>query len=114
MKPCLKQTVVALIYKHGQLLGAGSNMIYNDGIVLCPREGMKTGEGYEKCKDICKQGFHAEIEACHNAYENFRDISGSTLYLIGHTYACEDCISKMKVYGIKKLVVCDTGVIINL
>ena len=52
MPQCLKQTTIAVIMKDGKFIDIGNNSIRNKEIKVCPREGMKTGEGYEKCKDI--------------------------------------------------------------
>jgi deoxycytidylate deaminase len=111
MPQCLKQTTIAVIMKDGKFIDIGNNSIRNKEIKVCPREGMKTGEGYEKCKDICKQVNHAEVDACNHARGRAH---GGTLYLIGHSYACNNCIEIMKKYGIKELVICETGKIIKL
>lgn len=95
---CAKQTTIAIIVNNGEFW-VGSNWCGNPQ-KECPR--METGEGYELCKNICKQKHHAEIEACLRARERAR---GGTLYLIGHTYCCEDCKRVMKEYGIKNIVV---------
>ena len=38
----------------------------------------------------------------------------ATLYLIGHTYCCKDCMKKIKQSEIKKVIICDTGEVIEL
>lgn len=96
MKQCKKQTVVAVIMKDNQLISTGTNEIHAD-VDNCPRIGMKAGEGYELCKNICKQKYHAEEEACINAGEKAK---GATLHLIGHTYCCDNCLNVMKKHGI--------------
>lgn len=99
IRQCKKQTVVAIIMKDGQLISIGTNEI-NADIVECPRKGMKTGEGYELCKTICKQKYHAEVDACLKAGDR---ANGAILYLIGHTYCCDNCNEIMKNHGIKKV-----------
>ena len=58
---------------------------------------MKTGEGYELCRSVCGQKHHAEVDACLKAGERAR---GGVLYLIGHSYCCDNCLSVMKEHGI--------------
>ena len=98
--PCAKQTTIAIIV-NGNRFWVGFNWCENPQ-TECPRKGMKTGEGYELCKEICKQKSHAEIDACYKAG---KEAKGGTLYLIGHYYACDDCIKTMKTFGIKQYVV---------
>lgn len=105
MPQCKKQTTVAIIMKNQQLISIGTNEIKIE-IDICPRveKKMKTGEGYELCKNVCGQLTHAEVAACINAGTNAK---GGTLYLIGHTYCCDNCIKVMKSYGIKNFVICN-------
>jgi deoxycytidylate deaminase len=63
---------------------------------------MPTGEGYEMCKNICKQTSHAEVAAIKAAG---KWAAGGRLYLEGHTYACRDCAAAMVVAGICELIV---------
>jgi len=51
----------------------------------CPRS---PGEGYDKCKSICGQGGHAEIEAIKAAGDQAK---GATAVLFGHYWMCEPC-----------------------
>ena len=95
---CAKQTTVAIIINNGQFW-VGSNWCYNPQ-EKCPREGMKTGEGYELCKSVCCQPCHAEVDACNKAGENAR---GGDLYLIGHYYYCDDCKQVMDACGINNI-----------
>ena len=101
---CAKQTTVAVIMNNGEFW-VGSNWCVNPQKV-CPRGDLPTGEGYEMCKDICGQSHHAEVDACMNAGDGAR---GGTLYLIGHTYCCDDCKRVMDSYGIEKVVICESS-----
>jgi len=104
---CLKQPVHAMIEtKNGKRFFGSNTMGNNPGI--CPRLGMKSGEGYDLCKDICKQEFHAEVSAIKNAQKNGEDLKGSTLFLTGHTYCCSNCTEKMKEAGIENVEIVDT------
>jgi deoxycytidylate deaminase len=97
---CAKQTTVAIIENHGKYW-IGSNWCGHPQ-ESCPRKDLPTGVGYEKCKDICLQNAHAEIDACNKAGDG---AFGGTLYLIGHTYCCEPCKARMKDAGIEKVVI---------
>jgi deoxycytidylate deaminase len=97
---CAKQETIAVIENNGQYW-TGSNWCEN-AQEICPRSDMPTGIGYELCKTICKQNNHAEVDACINAREN---ADGGTLYLIGHTYCCDNCKKVMKQHGIKKIII---------
>jgi deoxycytidylate deaminase len=99
---CKKLTTVAVIMKHNQLISIGTNSI-DYGISECARKDMPTGVGYELCKSICKQKYHAEVDACIKAGENAK---GATLYLIGHTYCCDNCKKVMDEHGILNVIVC--------
>ncbi len=101
MRQCKKQTTVAVIMKDGQLISIGTNEIHED-ITECPRKDMKTGEGYELCKSVCKQNHHAEVDACLKAGDQAK---GATLYLIGHTYCCDECTVVMERHGIKEVII---------
>ena len=99
IRQCKKQTTVAIIMKDGELISIGTNEIHAD-ITTCPREGLKTGEGYHLCKTICKQERHAEADACFKAGDRAR---GGTLILIGHTYCCDSCKKIMDEHGIVEI-----------
>jgi len=97
---CAKVTTIAIIVNNGEYwVGTNWCEIPQE---TCPRDeqGFKTGEGYELCKDVCLQRYHAEIDACINAGLNAK---GADLYLIGHYYCCDDCKKVMKEFGIKNI-----------
>jgi len=100
---CAKQTTIAII-TNGNKFWVGTNECKNPQD-KCPRKGMKTGEGYELCKQICKQEFHAEVNACMKAGIGAK---GATLYLIGHYYCCEGCKRVMDEFGIAEVIICDS------
>ena len=103
MKQCKKQTTYAVIYKDSQVVGVGTNEIYAD-VDECPRTGYVSGEGYHLCKEVYEQKGHAEVMACKAAGKK---ALGGTLYLMGHTYCCNDCIEVMADHGIFEVVICD-------
>ena len=97
---CAKQLTLAIIENKGRYW-IGSNWCNNPRI-SCPRIDLPTGVGYEKCIEICQQAGHAEVDACIAAGEFAR---GGTLYLIGHTYCCDNCKKVMEQYGIKNVII---------
>jgi len=101
---CAKQDTIAVICNEGRLW-VGSNWCAEPQ-EECPRGDMPSGEGYDLCKDICRQHSHAEVDVCEKAGKGAR---GGTLYLIGHTYCCDSCKETMTRYGIKKIVICKEG-----
>lgn len=103
MRQCKKQTTVAIIMKDGFLVSMGTNEIHAD-VLECPRLGMASGTGYELCASVCKQNHHAEVDACLKAGEAAR---GGTLYLIGHTYCCDNCKRVMDEHGIIDIKLCE-------
>jgi deoxycytidylate deaminase len=96
--PCAKQTVTATIVTPTGERFVGTNGCANPQ-ATCPRDaaGMKTGEGYHLCDEVCQQTGHAEINALRAAGEKAR---GGILYIEGHTYACEPCRQAMDKAGI--------------
>lgn len=84
--PCAKREVRCAIYTQGAAF-LGSNACENPQPV-CPRA---PGEGYEKCKTICQQGAHAEIQALERAKAAGADLRGAVCYVTGHYYVCEPC-----------------------
>ena len=110
--PCVKQPVYALIITTDGKEHFGSNWMTNSNVTVCPRVELNcpSGQGYELCKEVCNQDFHAErfaISLCTS------DTTDATLYLTGHTYCCDDCIAAMKAAGIKTAVVLDSGKVYN-
>lgn len=82
--------VVAVVVKDGAVLSYASN----EHKEPCKREGYPTGVGYELCAD-CNYPNHAEYKAVQG-----RDVKGATLFLFGHTYACEPCKKAMVEAGV--------------
>lgn len=99
--PCAKQTVTATIVDLSGLRHVGTNYCLNPQ-TTCPRGDMPTGVGYHLCKEICQQVGHAEPVAIAAAGAAAR---GATLYLEGHTYACDSCKGVAHAAGIVEIVV---------
>ena len=123
---CLKtQTAALIVDRTGRIISWGVNMccpqgqLYGLPVPECPRTDKKTGQFYELCKPI-----HAEFVACINAFGisaiERRDLwhfpgftnklvkyrgffEGATLYLVGHYYACAECVDFTKLIGISEI-----------
>lgn len=98
--PCVKQTVTARIVATTGEEFVSTNYCKKPQ-TLCPRQDMPTGQGYEKCKNICHQDGHAEENAVALAGDKAR---GSVLYLTGHYYACDNCQKICKDAGVKEII----------
>jgi deoxycytidylate deaminase len=98
---CAKQEVIAILETHGMYF-VGTNVCGNVQ-KECPRKDMPTGWGYEKCHDICQQPFHAEVVALIQAGRQLA--KDGTLYLIGHTYCCDDCKKQLEEYGVTNIII---------
>jgi len=94
---CAERIVCAMIISKNK-----KYIAYNtckNPVSICPR---MFGEGYEKCKSICKQDNHAEINAINLAG---KDAYGSIMIIYGHDYACQNCIDACKKAGISKIII---------
>ena len=100
---CAKQIVKAEIITTDGESFKGENSCKNPQEV-CPRdiEGYASGEGYHLCKEVCEQESHAEIDAISKAGDK---CEGATLYLTGHTYACDSCKGTAGAVGIKEIII---------
>lgn len=119
---CLKTQTAALIVQGGHMISHGVNMccpqgqLYGLPVPECPRMDKATGTWYELCKPL-----HAEVDATLNAlgisaverkslwhlpslvvklmnYTGY--FKNATLYLVGHYWACDECLDFLKVVGI--------------
>lgn len=129
LSTCLKTKTAATICKEGKIIAAGWNLCapgqasYGDTLFECPRMQIKTGGEYQLCKPV-----HAEVMACLNvrpqrAPEELAPFaghlapaieqvlaafsatelalfSGATMYLVGHYWACDNCVRFSKIVGI--------------
>lgn len=85
-----QRITVAVLVRDGLVLSYGTN----EHKEPCKRVGYPTGEGYELCKE-CDYDNHAEANALRDV-----EADGATLYLIGHTYACDPCKEKAAKKGV--------------
>ena len=97
--PCVKQVVTAtLLSVDGRKYQATNHC--DTPQTVCPRGNMPSGQGYELCKSICHQHGHAETNVIELAGENVR---GGTIYVTGHTYACEACKTAAEKAGVIRI-----------
>ena len=93
---CAKVFVVAVLELPDGTAWHGTNNVINPQIE-CPRE---PGEGYEKCKTICQQPFHAEVDAITSAAAHGHQVQGGTMKVY-HKRVCEQCQDAMQRFGVK-------------
>jgi tRNA(Arg) A34 adenosine deaminase TadA len=91
--PCAKRQVECVITTPNGGRFIGRNDCSNPQSA-CPRE---IGEGYEKCRSICDQAGHAEIEAIKAAGDGARN---ATAILRGHYWICEPCGRALREAGV--------------
>jgi deoxycytidylate deaminase len=100
IRSCAKQEVIAVIV-NGENYWYGSNWCAVPQ-QTCPRGDLPSGVGYDRCINICKQSGHAEMDALAKAGNNAK---GATVYIIGHTYCCDDCKKALMDAGVKDIIV---------
>lgn len=66
---------------------------------ICPRE---DGEGYEKCRSICMQPDHAEIDALHASQG--ADLRGAIAIISGIDYMCRPCAKALSAAGVEQII----------
>jgi deoxycytidylate deaminase len=96
--PCAKRQVVCVIVAMNGERFRGENDCANPQPV-CPR---LPGEGYEKCKSICQQAGHAEIEALKAAGDL---LCKTDALLYGHYWICEPCGKALREAGVKTVTI---------
>lgn len=104
MGPCAKTVVTCTLTLDDGQVFIGRNDCHNPQPV-CPR---LPGEGYEKCRSVCDQPGHAELQALAAAStaltRNEKQIAGLAV-LRGHTYFCQTCQHALFRAGIRWLSV---------
>lgn len=106
-KGCAKQATGAVIEKHGEIIGRGTNA----GILMpeCARWGSPTGQNYGPCKDVCHQEGHAEEMAIRDMMANAVDYKGANIYLYGHWWCCQNCWKHIIDGGIANVYLLDNS-----
>lgn len=98
---CAKQEVKATLIALNGIRYYGSNYCLTPQ-QICPRGDLPSGVGYEMCKGVCNQPAHAEVNAIYAAG---RDKVGSTIYVEGHTFACESCKQAARDAGVVEIII---------
>lgn len=96
---CAKREVTAIVIGVSGRHYVGQNTCRNPQAV-CPRT---DGEGYEKCKTVCRQIGHAEEMAIAEAGE---DAFGGRIVVAGHVYVCRGCTQLLRSHRINAVSVC--------
>jgi deoxycytidylate deaminase len=92
---CAKKKVICLLVTEDHSIFVCSNDCQNPQ-ETCPRE---PGEGYEKCKSICQQPHHAEVDAIMKAGDKAR---GAMAFITHHRVCC-DCQKSLEEAGVKSV-----------
>jgi len=92
---CAKKKVLCFLISEDFEVFIGENNCLNPQ-PACPRE---HGEGYEKCKTICQQTAHAEVNAIALAGAKAR---GADAYVL-HKRVCCDCQNALDSAGVKSV-----------
>jgi deoxycytidylate deaminase len=92
---CAKKKVLCFLISEDLEVFIGENNCLNPQ-PACPRE---QGEGYEKCKTICQQTAHAEVNAIAKAGAKARGAKA----LVLHKRVCCDCQDALDSAGVKSV-----------
>ena len=98
---CAKRHVEATLVTAAGRMYTGTNACETPQ-TRCPRE---PGEGYEKCKTVCNQGAHAEIDALVAAVkaEGAYAALDADVIIYGHYYGCEHCSRTLA--GVRRITI---------
>jgi deoxycytidylate deaminase len=91
---CAKRTVMTVIIGNGEWRGFNNCATPQE---TCPRA---PDEGYDKCKTICNQPNHAEINALMLAGDGAKD---SEMFIYGHDHCCDPCLDAAKSVGVNAI-----------
>ena len=101
LKRCLDRTIIAIIEYQGKIY-IGTNGIKNKP-TECPRSGCTINQGYELCRTVCHQPYHAEESAiidwlidCGNV-----DKHDATISIFGAKAMCERCKALCEHYKLR-------------
>lgn len=94
---CAKAIVRArLVLADGQVF-LGENWVERPQSA-CPRG---VGEGYAKCRDVCAQPAHAELDAIGKA--GMENVLGAVIF-VAHSHVCPDCRVVCDALGIEVIL----------
>jgi deoxycytidylate deaminase len=95
---CAKRIVRCTIITRDGIPFTGENACENPQ-PACPRG---DDDGYEKCKTICQQPGHAEIQALEAA--RGEDLAGAKAIVTGIDHLCKECARALSQAGIDEIV----------
>lgn len=98
---CAKKVVTCDIITLEGATYKGMNICYNPQ-ETCPIVG---NEGYEKCKSVCLQPYHAEMWALSVALHDGANVKGATAVIRGIGYSCRNCQEELYRAGIKYITI---------
>ena len=98
---CAKRHVTCYLVGLDGMLVIGTNSCKNPQL-SCPR---LPGEDYTKCKTICDQPGHAEMQALEQARRINMDLSGGMAITRGVDWICHDCGKALHKAGISEIKV---------
>jgi hypothetical protein len=98
---CAKRVVTCTIFSAGGSSVSARNDCLNPQEV-CPRE---YGEGYEKCRTVCQQQGHAEVQALSRARQVGLNIAGGHALIEGHYHACQLCCDMLQRAGVSRITI---------
>jgi deoxycytidylate deaminase len=92
---CAKVVVTAELHLPDGSVWIGSNRCYK------PQDSCLRvqGEGYDKCKSICEQPFHAEVDAMTTAERYGKTLDGGKM-IVYHKRVCDSCQEAMALCGV--------------
>lgn len=95
---CAKKIVICTITTQHSIVYAQNDC--NNPQAKCPR---LPGEDYTKCKTICDQPGHAEIQALDKAKMMGFDMTGSLAIISGISYVCKVCANALFAAGVQEI-----------
>lgn len=107
MGPCAKTIVTCVLQLASGPIVVGRNDCFRPQ-AACPRE---PGEGYEKCRSICRQPYHAETAALAKAEQRYGAASatGAKAFIHGIGHVCRDCQERLFAAGVESFSVVQRG-----
>jgi deoxycytidylate deaminase len=98
---CAKRRVICVITARDGTTVRGENGCYKPQ-EKCPR---KPGDDYTKCRTICMQPGHAEVQAVTQAVNHHADTDwwDAHAFIEGHIYACINCQEVLRALGVNTI-----------
>jgi len=109
---CFRNKVGAVIVRNKDIISTGYNgapthqqNCLEIGFCYRDRHKIKSGTQLEKCRAV---GSHAESNAVVLAARNGHSTAGATIYVVGHTFICNQCKAIIANALIEKVVLKNT------